>query len=65
VYGFEEDNIDVIYGAAFLIGVADCLCFSLSLSLAGRWDEAGISIFNLGQSGAVAVLSLLHIFLEL
>jgi hypothetical protein len=55
----------VIYGGAFVLGVADCLCFSLAVSFGGRWDEEGLSLFNLGQSGTVAVLSILHIFVEL
>lgn len=64
-FGFTQDNRDVIYGGAFLVGIADCLCFSLALALGGRWDETGISLFNLGQSGTVAVLSILHIFIDL
>ena len=63
--GFTEDNKQVIYGGAFVLGVTDCLCFSLALAFAGKWDERGLSMFNLGQSGTVAVLSILHIFVEL
>ena len=63
--GFTEDNKQVIYGGAFVLGVTDCLCFSQALAFAGKWDERGLSMFNLGQSGTVAVLSILHIFVEL
>jgi len=62
--GFREENKDVIYAGAFFVGVADIICFSTALSLAGRWNEFGISLFNIGQSGTVAVVSILHIFIE-
>lgn len=63
-FGFENNNIDVINGAAFFIGVADCFCFSMALAIGGHWNEKGVSLFNLGQSGIVAIISILHIFID-
>jgi hypothetical protein len=55
----------VIYAGSFFLGWADVVIFSTALSLAGRWNQLGISLFNIGQSGTVAILSTLHIFIEL
>lgn len=63
-FGFENNNVEVINGGAFFIGVADCFCFSMALAIGGHWNEKGVSLFNLGQSGTVAIISVLHIYMD-
>lgn len=36
-FGFENDNKSLLYFSAFLVGICDCLCFSLALVMAGIW----------------------------
>lgn len=55
----------MLYGGAFFVGVADCFCFSMGLTIGGKWEKGGVSLFNLGQSGTVAILSILHIFIDM
>jgi hypothetical protein len=49
---------------AFFVGFADCFCFAMTLAISGKWDQSGIGLFNFGQSGTVAVLSTIYIFLN-
>lgn len=61
--GFELQEEWLLQVTAFLVGFADCFGFALALGISGRWDQAGISLFNFGQSFTVALLSTLYIFL--
>lgn len=61
--GFEGKEEWVIQLTAFFIGFADCFGFASALSIAGKWDQSGISLFNFGQSFTVAMLSAVYIFL--
>ena len=61
--GFELQEEWLLQLTAFFVGFADCFGFALALGISGRWDQAGISLFNFGQSFTVALLSALYIFL--
>jgi hypothetical protein len=61
--GFELKKEWIIHLSAFFIGFADCFGFALALSIGGKWNQSGISLFNFGQSFTVAVFSTLYIFL--
>jgi hypothetical protein len=37
----------------------------MAMSVGGHWREKGISLFNVGQSCTVAIISVLNIFLDL
>ena len=63
-YGFNSDSKAIIMVAAFFAGISDCLAFAMGLSIASRWNESGLSLFNVGQNFAVTILSVLHIFIE-
>lgn len=63
--GFEQNYLGFIYTGAFVVGFCDCFCFSLACSIGGHWKEAGISLFNAGQSVTVALLSIPTIFFGL
>ena len=60
--GFELEREWLLQLAAFLVGFADCFGFALAIAISGKWDQAGISLFNFGQSFTVALLSTLYIF---
>lgn len=47
-----------------VVGFADCFSFSLSLTLAGQWKQAGISAFNIRQSLTVATTTILAVFIS-
>ena len=61
--GFRLQKEWLLQLTAFLVGFADCIGFALAIAISGKWDQAGISLFNFGQFFTVALLSTLYIFL--
>lgn len=62
--GAQLKNVYIIGIGIVLTGFSDCFSFSLSLTLAGEWQQAGITAFNIRQSLTVAVTSILAVFLS-
>jgi len=64
-YAFTNQIEWLINLGAFGAGFADCFCFAVALSIAGKWQDQGISLFNFGQSSTVAIFCTLYIWLDL
>ncbi len=47
---------------SFGVGFCDCLTFTLGLTIAGKWREKGITMFNIGQSWTVATFAVIIAF---
>ena len=49
---------------SFVVGFCDCLTFTLGLTIAGKWREKGITMFNIGQSWTVAAFAVIIAFVQ-
>ena len=62
--GSHYEDPYVLGVGVLLCGVGDCSGFSIALSLAGRWKESGVSVFNLVQSWSIAISTMLMVLAE-
>ncbi len=46
-----------------VIGYCNCMCYTLGLTIAGKWNQKGMSIFNTSQSLAGSLSILLCTFI--
>jgi hypothetical protein len=49
---------------SFVVGFCDCLTFTLGVTIAGKWREKGITMFNIAQSWTVAVFAVAIAFVD-
>jgi hypothetical protein len=62
--GSNFKSLVVMDIGSFVVGFCDCLTFTLGLTIAGKWREKGITMFNIGQSWTVAASAVIIAFVQ-
>jgi hypothetical protein len=62
--GSNFKSLVVMDIGSFVVGFCDCLTFTLGLTIAGKWREKGITMFNIGQSWTVAAFAVIIAFVQ-